>query len=50
MIEAFNLVNRANVVNVNNTVGNGATPSPTFKQVTAVADMRQIQLGVRWSF
>jgi hypothetical protein len=50
MIEAFNLFNRANVVNVNNTVGNGATPSPTFKQVTAVADMRQIQLGVRWSF
>ena len=50
MLEGFNLFNRANVVNVNNTIGNGATPSPTFQQVTAVGDMRQLQLGVRWSF
>ena len=50
MLEAFNLFNHANVVNVNNTIGNGATPSPTFRQVTAVGDMRQMQLGVRWSF
>jgi hypothetical protein len=50
MFEAFNLFNRANVVNVNNTIGNGPTPSPTFKQVTAVGDMRQIQLGARWTF
>jgi hypothetical protein len=50
MLEAFNLFNRANVVNVNNTIGNGAVPSPTFKQVTAVGDMRQMQLGVRWMF
>ena len=41
---------RANVVNVNNTIGNGATPAATFQQVTAVGDMRQLQLGVRWSF
>jgi hypothetical protein len=50
MLEAFNLFNRANVVNVNNTIGNTATPSPTFRQVTAVGDMRQLQLGVRWRF
>ena len=50
MLEGFNLFNRANVVNVNNTIGTAATPSPTFQQVTAVGDMRQLQLGVRWSF
>jgi hypothetical protein len=50
MVEAFNLFNHVNVVNVNNTIGTGAAPSPTFRQVTAVGDMRQMQLGVRWSF
>ena len=50
ILEGFNLFNRANVVNVNNTIGNGAAPAATFKQVTAVGDMRQLQLGVRWSF
>jgi hypothetical protein len=50
ILEGFNLFNRANVVNVNNTIGNSATPSATFRQVTAVGDMRQLQLGVRWSF
>jgi hypothetical protein len=50
MLEAFNLFNRVNVVNVNNTIGNTPSPSPTFKQVTSVADMRQVQLGVRWTF
>jgi hypothetical protein len=50
MLEGFNLFNRANVVNVNNTIGNGATTSATFQQVTAVGDMRQLQLGVRWNF
>ena len=50
ILEGFNLFNRANVVNVNNTIGNGVTPLPTFQQVTAVGDMRQLQLGVRWSF
>ena len=50
MVEGFNLFNRANVVNVNNTIGNNPTPSPTFDQVTAVGDMRQLQLGVRWTF
>src|SRR5262249_59749740 len=50
MIEGFNLFNRVNVVNVNNTIGNMPVPSPTFRQVTAVGDMRQLQLGARWSF
>jgi carboxypeptidase family protein len=50
MLEAFNLFNRDNVVNVNNTIGNGPTPSATFRQVTAVGDMRQLQLGARWTF
>jgi hypothetical protein len=50
MVEAFNLFNRVNVVSVNNTFGIGSTPSPTFRQVTAIGDMRQLQLGVRWSF
>jgi hypothetical protein len=50
MLEAFNLFNRVNVVSVNNTFGAGATPLPAFRQVTAIGDMRQIQLGVRWSF
>src|SRR4051812_10313926 len=50
LCEIFNLFNRANVVNVNNTIGNGATPSPAFRQVTALGDMRQLQLGVRWNF
>jgi hypothetical protein len=50
MVEGFNLFNRANVVNVNNTIGNTPTPSPAFRQVTAVGDMRQFQLGVRCSF
>lgn len=50
MAEAFNLFNHVNVVNVNNTFGTGATASATFRQVTAIGDMRQIQLGARWSF
>jgi carboxypeptidase family protein len=50
MLEGFNLFNRTNVINVNNTIGNTPTPLPTFNQVTAVGDMRQFQLGVRWSF
>ncbi len=50
MLEVFNALNRANVVNVNNTIGNGPVLSPTFKQPTAVGDMRQVQLGARWTF
>jgi hypothetical protein len=50
MIEAFNVFNHVNVLNVNNTFGTGGTPLPTFNQTTAVGDMRQLQLGVRWTF
>jgi hypothetical protein len=50
MVEAFNLFNRVNVVAVNTTFGTGGAPLPTFRQVTAIGDMRQIQLGMRWSF
>ncbi len=50
MLEGFNLFNHVNVVNVNNTIGNTPVPSAAFKQVTAVGDMRQFQLGARWSF
>lgn len=50
MVEAFNLFNRVNVVSVNNTFGTGATALPTFRQVTAIGDMRQIQVGLRWTF
>ena len=50
MAEAFNLFNHTNIVNVNSNFGAGTTPAATYKQVTAVADKRQIQLGVRWSW
>ena len=50
MVEAFNVLNHVNILNVNNTFGNGATPLATFNQSTAAGDPRQIQLGVRWSF
>jgi hypothetical protein len=50
MAEAFNLFNRVNVVNVNNNYGTGAARSVTFRQVMAIGDMRQIQLGVRCTF
>ena len=50
LAEAFNLLNHVNVVNVNNIIGTGQAPNPTFKQVTALGDMRQMQLGARWTF
>jgi carboxypeptidase family protein len=50
MLEGFNVFNRVNVVSVNNTFGSGATPSASFRQVTAIGDMRQLQVGARWSF
>jgi hypothetical protein len=50
MIEAFNLFNHVNILNVNNTFGTGSTPLATFNQPSAAGDMRQLQLGIRWSF
>jgi hypothetical protein len=51
--EAFNLLNHVNGVTLNGTFGAGAyptNPSATFKQITAVADPRTLQLALRVSF
>ena len=51
--EAFNLLNHPNGVTLNGTFGTGAypvNPSPTFKQITAVADPRTLQLALRLTF
>lgn len=50
MVEAFNLLNHVNILNVNNTFGTGPTPNVTYGQPTVAGDPRQLQLGVRWSF
>ena len=51
--EAFNLLNHVNGVTLNGTFGTGAyptNPSATFKQITAVADPRTLQLALRLTF
>jgi hypothetical protein len=51
--EGFNLTNRVNGVTLNGVFGTGfypATPSPSFKQITAVGDPRSFQFGLRASF
>jgi len=51
--EAFNLFNHTNGVALNGTFGSGAypaSPSSTYKTVTAVADPRTLQFGLRVSF
>jgi hypothetical protein len=53
LAEAFNLLNHLNGVTLNGTFGTGsypASPLPTFKQITAVADPRTLQLALRLSF
>jgi hypothetical protein len=53
ILEAFNLLNHVNGVALNGTFGTGAYPTnplPNFRQVTAVADPRTLQLGLRLSF
>jgi hypothetical protein len=53
MAEMFNVTNRVNAVTLNGNFGAGAypaNPSPTFGQVTAVAEPRSLQLGLRVSF
>jgi hypothetical protein len=52
-VEAFNLLNHVNGVALNGTFGTGAYPAnplPTYKQITAVADPRTLQFGLRLSF
>ena len=53
MVEAFNLFNHVNGVALNGSFGAGTfpvNPSPNFKQITAVADPRTLQFGLRLSF
>ena len=53
MAEAFNALNHVNGVTLNGTFGAGTYPSnplSTFRQVTAVADPRTLQLALRLSF
>jgi hypothetical protein len=50
MLEGFNVLNHVNVLNVNNTFGQGTVASPTLGQPTLAGDPRQMQAGVRWSF
>jgi outer membrane receptor protein involved in Fe transport len=49
-VDAFNVLDRTNVLAVNNTFGTGATPLATFGRPTLAAEGRELQLGVRWSF
>jgi hypothetical protein len=50
MLDAFNVLNRANFLIPNNTFGPGTTPPPAFGRPTAAADPRQLQIGVRYTF
>jgi hypothetical protein len=50
LVEAFNVLNRTNYQFPNNTFGGGTTPLPSFRQATAAADPRQVQLGLRLMF
>ena len=53
LVEAFNLLNRANFTEINNVFGTGAFPDnplPTFGQFQRSAPPRQAQLGARFRF
>jgi hypothetical protein len=50
IVEAFNVLNRANILAVNSTFGTGAQPLVTFGQPTLAGDPRQVQVGLRWNF
>jgi hypothetical protein len=53
IVEAFNLTNRANAVTRNATFGPGTyptSPSASFRQITAVAEPRSFQFGLRMKF
>jgi hypothetical protein len=49
-VDAFNVLNRTNLLFPNNTFGQGAVALASFGRATAAADPRQIQLGVRVRF
>ena len=53
LAEGFNLANHTNGVTLNGVFGTGiypASPSPTFKQITAVNDSRSLQFALRVRF
>ncbi len=50
IVDGFNVLDRTNILAVNNTFGTGATPLATFGRPTLAAEGRELQLGVRWSF
>jgi hypothetical protein len=50
VVDAFNVLNRTNLLFPNNTFGQGTAPLPTFGRPTAAADPRQVQLGLRVDF
>jgi hypothetical protein len=50
LVEAFNVLNRANLQLPNNVFGAGVMPLSSFGQPTGAADPRQIQFGLRLSF
>lgn len=53
LAEGFNLTNRRNVVTRNANFGAGVypdSPSPAFRQITAVAEPRALQFGLRARF
>jgi hypothetical protein len=49
-IEAFNVLNRTNLLFPNNTFGTGPAPLPAFGLPAAAGDPRQLQLGLRVQF
>lgn len=53
IVDAFNLLDRANYTEINNIFGSGAFPSnplPAYGQYTVILPGRQIQLGAKVSF
>src|SRR5262249_23085658 len=50
VVEAFNLLNRSNVSEVNPVFGSALTPSPGFRQPIAGTGARQIQFSLDFEF
>jgi hypothetical protein len=49
-VDAFNVLNRTNLLNPNATFGTGTVPLPSFGRATAAGDPRQLQIGLRLQF
>ncbi|HEY3381175.1 MAG TPA: TonB-dependent receptor [Vicinamibacterales bacterium] len=50
VLDAFNVLNRTNLLIPNNVFGTGATAVPTFGRATAAGDPRQLQMGLKVVF